>query len=84
MNGRNAASGTDLDAFLRMMKDAHELMQDAKGQTPTVTPWRAIFVMEGDNDNEQPPGQAGSPGKARDENPVTGPDIDKYEAVEPP
>ncbi len=67
--------------FLRMWKDAHEIMRPDKDEIERgTTPMRAIFRMEGDH--EQPPGQAGSLAKAGEENTGAGLEIDKYEAVE--
>jgi len=63
-----------------MMRDAHELMQDAKAETPAVTPRRAIFVMEG-----KPKGGGGdalkSPGPPETHGPFIDRDGNVYEDI---
>lgn len=63
---REAAGGKHLDQFLRMMKDGHELLQDAKGEEGSGgAPRRVVFKFEGDPEvpeAEAPPSEGGTGG----------------------
>jgi len=72
---RNAAGGKNLDAFLRMMRDAHELLQETKAEAGAgAVPRPARFVPE-----------PGGPAKAPPETATEGVLVDRegnvYEAV---
>ncbi len=62
---RNAASGKDLDQFLRMMADAHKMLQPQKDETGEGrAPIPARFVMAPDTPDPAPAGDHRDEGPA--------------------